>query len=71
LTGRNAIGSCATRSREPLTFLELVGILLALVIVVAVTRYSVVELRPTDRIAYALVNFVVAIPLLAVTVGPF
>lgn len=58
-------------SKEPLDFLEWVGILAALVLVVSFTRYSIAGFGFADRIAVALANFVMAIPLLVVTVGPF
>jgi hypothetical protein len=58
-------------SKEPLDFLEWVGILAALVLVVSFTRYSIAGFGLADRIAVALANFVMAIPLLVVTVGPF
>jgi hypothetical protein len=58
-------------SETPLDFVEWAGILVGLVVVVSVTRYGVPGFGLVDRIAVALVNFLVAIPLLAVTVGPF
>lgn len=58
-------------SKEPLDFLEWVGILAALVLVVSFTRYSVAEFSLVDRFAVALANFLVAVPLLVVSVGPF
>jgi len=58
-------------SKEPLDFLEWVGILAALVLVVSFTRYSVAGLGLADRFAVALANFLLAVPLLVVTVGPF
>ena len=58
-------------SKEPLDFLEWVGILAGLVLVVSFTRYSVAGLGLADRFAVALANFLLAVPLLVVTVGPF
>jgi hypothetical protein len=58
-------------SKEPFDFLEWVGILAALVLVVSFTRYGVAGFSLVDRFAVMLVNFLVAIPLLVVTVGPF
>ena len=58
-------------SKVPFDFLEWVGILAALVLVVSFTRYSVAGFNLADRFAVALANFFVAIPLLLVTVGPF
>jgi hypothetical protein len=57
--------------QEPFELLEWAGILAALVIVVGITRYSVAGFGLADRIAVALANFLVAVPLLAATAGPF
>ena len=56
---------------EPLDLLEGAGILSALVIVVAATRYSVAGFGLADRFAVVLANFLLAIPLLVATAGPF
>jgi hypothetical protein len=58
-------------SETPLDFIEWAGILVGVVIVVTVTRYGVPGFGLIDRMAAALVNFLVAVPLLVVTVGPF
>ena len=58
-------------SKEPFDFLEWVGILAALVLVVSLTRYGIAGFSLVDRFAVMLANFLVAIPLLVVTVGPF
>ena len=58
-------------SKEPYDFLEWVGILAALVLVVSFTRYGVAGFSLVDRFAVMLANFLVAVPLLVVTVGPF
>lgn len=58
-------------SKEPYDFLEWVGILASLVFVVSFTRYSVGGFSLVDRFAVALANFLVAVPLLVMTVGPF
>ncbi|MBM3732253.1 MAG: hypothetical protein FJW24_02090 [Acidimicrobiia bacterium] len=58
-------------SETPFDFIEWVGILAALVLVVSLTRYGVADLDLADRTAVALVNFLVSIPLLGVTAGPF
>ena len=58
-------------SKEPFDFLEIAGILAALVVVVGATRYGVAEFNLVDRFAVMLANFFVAVPLLVVTVGPF
>jgi hypothetical protein len=57
--------------QEPFELLEWAGILAALVIVVGITRYSVAGFGLADRIAVALANFLVAVPLLVTTAGPF
>jgi hypothetical protein len=56
---------------EPFDFLEWAGILAALVVVVGITRYSIGDLGPAGRFATALLNFIVAVPLLVLTAGPF
>ena len=58
-------------SKEPFDFLEWIGILAALIFVVSLTRYSVAGFSLVDRFAVMLANFLVAIPLLVLTVGPF
>ena len=58
-------------SKEPFDFLEWVGMLAALVVVVSLTRYGIAGFSLIDRFAVMLANFLVAIPLLVVTVGPF
>ena len=58
-------------TETPLDSIEWVGILVALVAVVNVTRYGVTDFGLVDRIAVGLVNFLVAILLLGVTAGPF
>ena len=57
--------------KEPFDILEWAGILAALVIVVGITRYSVAGFGLADRFAVMLANFLVAIPLLVATAGPF
>ena len=57
--------------QEPFELLEWAGILAALVIVAGLTRYSVAGFGLADRIAVALANFLVAVPLLVATAGPF
>ena len=58
-------------NKTPFDLIEWAGILTSLVFVVILTRYSAVDLGPTDRIAVGLVNFLVAILLLGVIAGPF
>ena len=55
----------------PFDTVELVGLGVALIIVLSLTRYSVAELGLLARVGAALANFVVAIPLLLVFAGPF
>jgi hypothetical protein len=45
--------------------------LAGLVITASVTSYAIPQMDVSDRLALALVNFVVAVPFLAITVGPF
>jgi hypothetical protein len=56
---------------EPFDLVEWAGLLAALVMVVGITRYNVVGFGLADRFAVVLVNFLVAIPLLVATAGPF
>jgi hypothetical protein len=55
----------------PFDAIELIGIGIALVLVVGVTRYSVAEMGLIARVGAALANFIVAIPLLMIFAGPF
>jgi hypothetical protein len=63
----------ALRKAKEVSFdtIEIVGIGIALVLVVTLTRYSVVGMGALGRIGTALANFVVAIPLLLIFAGPF
>lgn len=72
--------SCGRRDRDrllreaaktPLDLIEWAGILTSVVFVVILTRYSAIDFGLADRIAVAIVNFLVAIPLLGITAGPF
>ena len=58
-------------AKTPLDLIEWAGILAALVFVVILTHYSAVDFGLADRIAVAVVNFLVAISLLGVAAGPF
>ena len=51
--------------------LEFVGILAALAAVTYLTRYGFAAPTPSDRFWALIVNFLVAIPLLALIAGPF
>ena len=50
---------------------ELVGLAVALVMTVVLTRYAGAEMNLSERLGAVLLNFVVAIPLLFVLGGPF
>lgn len=56
-------------SETPLDLIEWAGILFGLVIVAGATRYGLQDFGFVNRIAVALINFLVAVPLLAITVG--
>ena len=58
-------------SETQLDLLEWIGILVGLVLVVSITRYSAAGLGLADRIAIAAANLLIALPLLVLTVGPF
>ena len=58
-------------SETPFDFLEWAGIVGGLVLIVGLTRYGVSGLGLVDRIAIAFANFVLAVLLLIVMVGPF
>ena len=55
---------------EPFEFLEWAGILVGIVIAVGVTRYNAAGLGLIERLAAALTNFAIAVPLIVVLVGP-
>ena len=57
--------------RTPLDVIEWIGILGALLLVSALTRYSAADLGALGRFATALANFGVALVLLGITAGPF
>jgi hypothetical protein len=63
----------ALRAAKRISFdvIELLGIAFALVITVSITRYALQDARAIERLWVAALNFVVAVPLLAVLVGPF
>jgi len=54
-----------------LDFVELLGMAAGLVVVTAVTRFTVADANLSTRLASTLLNFVVAVPLLALVLGPF
>ena len=60
------------RAREtPFDLVELLGMAAGLVLVTTVTSYAVDGLSVGMRVAKGIANMVVAVPLLALTVGPF
>lgn len=60
------------RARETsLDVIELVGMAVGLVVVTALTKYSVPDPSMASRFALALINFAVAMPLLVAVLGPF
>lgn len=56
---------------ESFDTVELVGILAAVAATTYLTRYGVVAPTPSGRFWAAILNFVVAIPLLVLIAGPF
>ena len=64
-------GALRKARRHELDAIELVGRAAGLVVVTALTRYSITDGAMSSRFAAALVNFVVALPLLVVALGPF
>jgi hypothetical protein len=58
-------------SETPLDLVEWAGMLVGLVIAASVTRYTLPDFGLGNRIVVVLINFLVAVPLLALTVGPF
>ena len=57
--------------RTPFDVIELVGIAIGLILVTAITRYQIGSWSVIERAWAAIVNFLVAIPLLVAFVGPF
>src|SRR5262245_51676371 len=54
-----------------LDFIELLGMAVGLVAVTAISRYTVADASVSTRFADTLLNFAVAVPLLALALGPF
>lgn len=54
-----------------LDVIELVGMAVGLMVVTALTKYSVPDPSMASRFALALINFAVAMPLLVAVLGPF
>jgi hypothetical protein len=60
------------RGREtPFDIVELIGMAAGLALVTAITSYSADGLSVSMRVATGIANMVIALPLLAVTLGPF
>ena len=65
-------GSALRAARDtPLDMLELLGMAAGLVVVTALTRYVLPDGEAATRFAAVLLNFAVAVPLLALVLGPF
>lgn len=58
-------------SEEPIELLEWLGMLLGLVLTVSMTRYGIGGLALGARLALAYANFLLAVPMLTVLIGPF
>lgn len=54
-----------------LDVLELVGMSVGLVVVTALTKYIVPSTSVASRLTLALINIVVAVPLMVAALGPF
>jgi hypothetical protein len=54
-----------------LDFIELLGMAAGLVAVTAITRYGLADASMSTHFASTLLNFVVALPLLTLALGPF
>lgn len=60
------------KARETdLDILELLGVAFGLVLVTAATQYALPDRSLPSRFAAALLNFIIAIPLIALVVAPF
>lgn len=64
-------GALKAARETALDMLELLGMAAGLVLVTAITRYSGADASMATRFGAAIVNFVVAAPLLAIALGPF
>jgi hypothetical protein len=58
-------------AETPLDFIEWMGILASLVLVVILTRYSALDFGLLDRIIVAVINIITSGFLLVITAGPF
>lgn len=57
--------------QTPFDVIELVGLAMGLGVVTAFTSYAVDGLGLGERMARGVSNFIIALPLLALTMGPF
>jgi hypothetical protein len=57
--------------RTELDFVELIGMATGLLVVTALTRYTLADAGMARSFLGTLVNFAVALPLLAIALGPF
>jgi hypothetical protein len=57
--------------RTDLDIVELLGMAAGLLVVTALTRYTLADASMSTRFVATLVNFAAALPLLAVALGPF
>lgn len=64
---------CALREARdtPFDVIELVGMAFGLVTTVSLTCYGLEQWGPLERLAVAVANFAVAVPLLTLLIGPF
>ena len=64
-------GALKAARETALDLAELIGMAAGLLVVTALTKYALPDAAPSTRFGVALLDFVVAIPLLAVCLGPF
>lgn len=64
-------GALRDARATPFDTLELFGMAAGVVAITALTRYAGPELAAGQRFAAGLLNFLVALPLLALALGPF
>lgn len=71
LAARERASARAQAAQEPLDYLEWGGILIGIVVATGLTRYSSDGMGASERLAALMLNFVIAVPILAAIVGPF
>ena len=64
-------GALRRARRTALDVAEFVGMAMGVMVVTALTKYSVPEGSTSSRFALALLNVAVAVPLLVLVLGPF